>query len=327
MNLVGQSFPDAEIDSVLKVGIKEIWNHNYENAVKIFSELDKDNPGVPFGKIYEAVALMMMQNDLNIKSDDKINELLEDAEKLSEGMLDKNEDDIWANYFYALTKSYVSQYHALTKDYFNALADGLISINYFERCLELNPNFYEAYVAIGAYKYWSSELTKDLNWIPFIDDEREAGLKLIEDSIELSFYGQETAYNILIWTYISKGEYEKAVEICNAVLNKYPKNRIFLNGLAKAYSLYDKKKAIAIYQRVIDSYVSNKQLNIHSEIEYKMKIANLYREMGEDLSAINKYNEVIESCSSEVNIDENIKEKKLEVENIVAQIKEQISRE
>ncbi|MGD8779828.1 MAG: tetratricopeptide repeat protein [Ignavibacteria bacterium] len=324
INVFGQSFPDAEVDSLLKHGINEIWNHNYDEAVKIFSELDANKPGLPFGKIYHAVALMMMQNDLNIENDDEITGLLEDAENLSEELLDKDDDDLWANYFYALTKSYVSQYHTLTKDYLNALADGLISIGYFERCLEMNPDFYEAYVAIGAYKYWSSELTKDLNWIPFINDEREEGLKLIEESIELSFYGKETAYNILIWTYISKGDYNKAVEVCNKVLEEYPGNRIFLNGLAKAYSLFDKRKAIETYQKVIDSYASNNQLNIYSEIEYKMKIANLYREMGEDLSAVSKYNEVIKSCGDNENLDESIKEKKLQVENIVAQLKGQI---
>ena len=66
---MAQSFPDAEVDSVLKTGINEIWSHNYDEAVKVFSELDKDKPGLPFGKIYQAVALMMMQNDLNIKSE------------------------------------------------------------------------------------------------------------------------------------------------------------------------------------------------------------------------------------------------------------------
>lgn len=298
--LIAQTFPDKKVDRLLKEGKNLLLNQEYGKADSTFEYLDLEYPSLPFGKVYRAANSIARSLDYGIEFQNSfIIEVLENAVDLSENKLDQNEDDIWNNYFMALSKGYLAYYLALKENYIDAFSEGFYSISFFKRCEEMNPDFYESKIASGTFLYWKSEKA---DWLPFIGDDKQTGISYLEEVIEHKSYNYYIAVNSLMWIYINEKDYEKAVSTAEIVLNNYPDNRYFQWGLARAYEGIDKKKAIEIYSSILKSLISIKKLNEYNEITIKHKIAQLYERMGDIKTALKYCDEInnIHNISDEV---------------------------
>ena len=289
-----QVFPDAKVDSLLKDGIENIISQKYDLAKKDFIILDKDFPKLPVGKIYIAAVEIAKSYDLAIPfKTDLINKNLDEAKEMSEALIDSDEDNIWNNYFLALADGYKAYFDALTGDWLSAFGIGVTSVHLFEHCLKVDSTFYEALIATGTYKYWKSSKMEFLNWLPFVSDEREEGIKLLEEAVNNSSYNSYLAINSLIWIYIDRHEFIKAIGIAESTLVCYPNSRFFKYGLARAYEDVDKQKAIQIYYEILNSFSDSEKLNRCNEIILKHIIAQQYYRLGDNKSALALCNEIL----------------------------------
>jgi len=276
-----QKFPDTEIDSLLTLGISQIVNQNYGNANKTFNVLDSLHPELPLGKTYKAALLIAKSTDYAEKYNVKrINKLLDSAKVRCEALLNSNEADVWNNYFMALTLGYKAYFRILTDNYIDAFLDGYRSVQYFERCKDIEPDFYESYLAIGTYKYWKSAKASSLNWLPFFTDNRKEGIKLLEEAVRNSSYNKYLALNSLIWIYINEKNDEKAIEVAEQALKDFPGSRFFMWGLARAYEDVDIDKAINIFYRIRKSLQAESHLSNINNVILLHKIAMLNHKTG-----------------------------------------------
>ena len=187
--VLSQNYPDESIHLLLKDGIKKIVQQDYDNALAVFTKLNKEHPELPLGKIYIAGVQIAQSFDFGIPFDAaKIESLLDEAYIQSKALLDKDSKNLWYNYFVALAEGYTAYFHAIQENYFSAMSSGLSSVDYFEDCININKNFYEAYIAIGTYRYWKSRKTEFLHWLPFVSDDREEGVSLLESTIYKDTY-------------------------------------------------------------------------------------------------------------------------------------------
>lgn len=285
VNIPAQKFPDDKVDSLLSSGIKKLVLQDFTSAKKIFHKLNDNYTQLPAGKIYLAAALIAEAYDKAEQYNFAlIDDYLSSAITQSEKLIEKNPEDIWNNYFLALAKGYYAYYQALNENWLPALSDGLSAVSDFERCLNIDPDFYEAYAAIGTYQYWKSRKTEFLNWLPFIDDNRSEGIKLLEKAITRSRYNYFLGIYSLQWIYIDAGYPEKAVKISELTLKEFPGSRFFKWGYARAMQEIDLRKAIDIYFEILDSYpVDN---NHYNEIFLKHLIAQFYVKLGENEKAL-----------------------------------------
>ena len=292
--LQAQVFPDSKVDSLLRDGIENIINQKYDFSKKDFIILDKDFPKLPVGKIYIAAVEIAKSYDLAIPfKTDLINKNLDEAKEMSEALIDSEEDNIWNNYFLALADGYKAYFDALTGDWLSAFGIGVTSVHLFEHCLKVDSTFYEALIATGTYKYWKSSKMEFLNWLPFVSDEREEGIKLLEEAVNNSSYNSYLAINSLIWIYIDRHEFIKAIGIAESALVRYPNSRFFKYGLARAYEDVDKQKAIQIYYEILNSFTDSEKLNRCNEIILKHIIAQQYYRLGDNKSALALCNEIL----------------------------------
>lgn len=277
LTVLPQKFPDKKIDSLLTAGITEIVKQQYNSAYKIFTRIDSSKPDLPFGKIYRAAVLIAKSTDYAEGYNfNKINELLNSAKGKSEALLEQNEKSLWNNYFVALTLGYRAYFKILTGSYLDAFVDGYKAVQYFERCMQINPGFSEAYLALGTYKYWKSAKAKSLNWLPFFNDERKEGIKLLEHAVDNSSYNKYLALNSLIWIYINEKKFAKAKELSLTALKNFPGSRFFMWGLARAYEDIDKTKAIETYKQIQNSLAAENHLTNINNVELLHKMAMLY---------------------------------------------------
>jgi tetratricopeptide (TPR) repeat protein len=281
INIQAISYPNKTVDNLIRSGVDCLLNNKYEVAGYKFSELNRLFPKLPLGKIYMAVNEIAKSVELSQKFDEnKIERLLEDAKELSDSLYKKNKSDLWTNYFMALSKGYDAYYKGMRGNYLSAITNGISSLSYYEKCLEIDSSFYDSYIALGTFYYWKSAKTKSLTWLPFVSDDRPLGKKLLEKSINKNTYGRFLGAYSLVWIYIENKEFSKAINLCNEVLKEYPNNRMFKLTLARVYTELDKLKAIKIYNEVLDSIIDLEPNNHITEIELKHKIAMQYYDLG-----------------------------------------------
>ncbi len=294
--IYAQSYPIAKVDYLARKGLSNLYNNNFSEAENIFGKLNNDYPNIPFGKILLVLTEFSKSSDfVKPLNEKRINMLLKIARQQSDSLLGKNDNNVWNNYFAALTVGLTAYNNYLMRDYFNALTNSLTSLSSFQKCLEIDSTFYDAYIAIGMFKYWLSANAKALNWLPFVQDKRIEGIKYLTKGIRAKSYLYPIGIESLVWIYIHEKKFQKAKEIAQKGLNKYPKSRIFLYGLAHAYTGINRGKAIVVLEKILKSYRDDGIKNIYYQIELKHKIAMHYEFLG-------KYRKALELCNQILSI-------------------------
>ncbi|MFO7526496.1 MAG: hypothetical protein R6W68_13675 [Ignavibacteriaceae bacterium] len=289
-----QVYPDQKVDNLLRTGINFIVDQKYDNARKVFNELDSIHSELPLGKIYLAATEIAYSFDFEIPFDSELIESnLENAIIQAEKILERNQNDKWNVYFYALARGYASYYQAINGNWFIALKTGLSSVSAFEECLELDPEFYEAWIAIGTYEYWKSSKTDFISWLPFINDDKKSGIEKLKLAVKSSGYNSHIAIHSLIWIYIDQEEFDSALTLAKYAVEKHPDSRIFKWGLARSFEEKDIQKSIDTYFEILESY---KQTGIRTrvnEITLKHIIAQQYSKIRENTKAIKLCEEIL----------------------------------
>lgn len=290
----GQVYPDKSVHLILKSGINLIIDQRYDEAEKLFTQLDKTRKDLPLGKIYLAAVHIARSYDYEEPYDNElITKYLEGAKKISERLLKSDEKNIWNNYFFALTEGYIAYYDALRESWLQAFSTGLSSVSAFEDCLEMDKEFYESLIAIGSYKFWKSKKTDFLSWLPFFTDEKELGINYLQQAVKHSGYNSHLAIYSLIWIYIEQNDFEKAIKVAELALKEHPKSRIFKWGLARSYENIDPAKSIFLYKEILNSYPANLKSNKINEVTLKHIIAQQFVKINKNEEALFFCNEIL----------------------------------
>lgn len=293
-SVTAQVYPVVEVDSLLRTGIEHIVNHRYLEAENTFTSLDLKYPQLPLGKIYLAAVRIAYAYDFEAPFDEKyIEDNLLKAQSLSERLLEQNKSDKWHIYFYGLARGYNAYFEALKGSWLNALHKGLSAVSAFEECLELDPEFHEAWIAIGTYEYWKSRKTEFLSWLPFVTDNRDSGIERLRFAIDSSVYNSHIAIHSLIWIYIDRKDFSSALELSKMAVDKFPASRVFKWGLARANEEIDTNKSIDIYIEILNSYHQTGIRTRVNEITLKHIIAQQYVKLGMKQRALQLCTEIL----------------------------------
>ena len=292
--LIAQDYPDKKVDSLLKYGIRLIVNQNYSEAELTFKKLDSDFPELPLGKIYLAANKIAEAFDYSEQFDEEfISNNLESAREQALILLDKDDKNIWYNYFIALVEGYTAYFEALKRNWLSAFSTGFNSVSSFENCLELDEHFYESKIAIGTFAYWKSRETEFLSWMPFVNDDREFAISQLVSAIDSASYNRYLAINSLIWIYIDKQDHQSAITLAKKALTEFPGTRLFKRGLARAYEQVDRNEAIKIYSDILESYPPRENNTRVNEIVLKHKIAQQYAKTGRNEEALELCDQIL----------------------------------
>ena len=288
-----QTHPNPEIHQLVTSGIDYLINQDFHKARVTFSTLQKKYPQNPLGKIFLAATELYIAYDNQSPLDDsKILDWLNDAIAMSEHLLETDKNNVWYNYYKGLAEGNKANLFLSSDSWFSGATTSYTSKQYFDRCIAIDSTFYDAYVSLGIFKYWTGEKTEILSWLPFLKDERNEGLKILLSAISKKSYHSYLAVHNVVWIYLKRNDFRHAKEALEPMLKKYPNSRFFKWDLAKIYEETDRVKAIEVYWEIYNSFDKSFVKNRVNDISLKFILAKNYFALGDSKTAAKLLTEI-----------------------------------
>lgn len=317
-SILGQTCFDVKTDSLIQCGIELSIEHNYLKAESIFQRLIEDYPDHPIGYFFMAATLQSKMMDY--ESDHWNQEFFQNI-RLAIQYTEKNEfgkpeHDPWSLFYHGSALCYLAFYEGRNANFLKAVRHGLTGISILKKVIKIESKIHDAYFGIGSYKYWRSQKTKFLNWLPLVSDERQEGIEMVRRAVEQGKYTQYAAMNELIWILLDAGKAKEAYVWALKGLKKFPQSRFFLWGAAKtAFVLEDYSASVTYFQQLLDSIIKAPCDNYYNEYICRAKLAQCFAKLGKfaDASAQIIY---VESLSLSPEIEKKLKKQREELSQL-----------
>lgn len=252
-------------------------------------------PDNPAGYLYLAGAVQAEFSDYEDGFDRPLfDSLLAKGEALADRLIERKDSADWGYYYAGTALSYRAFSESERGNWPSVIIDGMNSAKMFERCLELNPKFYDAMSGLGTYYYWRSKKTEFLSWLPFVTDRKKEGVSLLTSAVENGTYDTFEAMNSLILVLTEEARYGEALPITLRALAKYPDNRSFLwclVGIVERTSRRDTAAIKSAVTRLLASVVNAPVRNHYYEAACRLKLAQY-------AMADHEYARVMEECTA-----------------------------
>lgn len=214
-------------------------------------------------------------------------QLVDKALLCAERAIQQNHDPAWAHLTRGNAYSYIAVIEAKDGSWWSALKGGLRAKGEYLEALAIDSTLYDAFLGLGTYHYWKSAKTEFINWLPFIADRKEEGLRELQLAVDSSLFSRNLALNSLVWIYLNQGRGDKSFEIANRLHNIFPQSRLVMWGLA--FSSYQSGRlpaAADYFGEILERVERQPGQNNFNTIECHYHRAAIFRQMNENDKAL-----------------------------------------
>lgn len=303
-----QSPFSSRIDSLVLKGFDYTFNTQFDSAMYLYQQITEQYPEHPIGYFYQAATLQSQMLDEESNTyEDLFYEKVDQAIEIGERQLEKDPEDPWLLFFVGSAKSYRGLYQYESGQIVKGFISAKEGLSYFRKTVKMDTSLYDAYLGLGNFKYWSGRYYKYLRFLPWIRDERDLGIEMIETSVNKGTFSYWVGINSLGWIELDRSNYDRALELFKLGLDKYPKSRFYLWGLGSTYLQQgDFIQALITYKKILDSILEDNQ-NGYNEAECRLHMANCYQALGYDREVILQCDAILK-LKVEETIEDRIKE-------------------
>ena len=226
------------------------YNMDYERSIQEFDQVLKRHPDDPFAVNHLLIAVLFQElyrmgamdtseyandsfiskphrpADENVKK--RIKELINRAELLEAKQLQANEDDIDALYARGVTRAELATYTALIeRAWFSALRNAVGARRDHERVLELDPNYTDAKLIVGAHNYVMGSLSwavKVAVAMAGLSGSKEKGINYLRETAKGTSETSTDAKIVLVVFLRREKQYDEALSYARNLISVYPRN-------------------------------------------------------------------------------------------------------
>ena len=268
------------------------YNMDYERSVQEFQKVLDRHPDDPFAVNHLLTAVMFRElyrmgalntgdyaNDSFIgvahhpadpKSKQQIKGLVERAEKLEEEQLKADPKDVNAIYARGNTRAQFSTYTALIeRAWFSALRNAVGARHDHEKVLELDPQYTDAKLVVGAHNYVMGSLpwgVKVAVSMVGLSGSKEKGIEYLYEVARANTENSVDAKIALLLFLRREHRYSGALGLLRGMIQQYPQNVLMaLEEGALLRSLNQNQEAAAVYRKVWEAGRAGKYAGLHYE--------------------------------------------------------------
>lgn len=274
--------PSLDVKDQVLRGIELTILTDFENAKKIYNGIIQKYPEEPIGYFYmAAVSQSEMLDEEDFTHTEEFQDFVEKCIRKSTHLQNQREHDPWLLFYEGNAYLYQSFLKSKLGKWWGAYRDAGKGVNRLQRALEIDSTFYDAKLGIGSYKYWKSTRIQFITWLPFVADEREAGIRMVRTAIEQGQYSNLIGRDQLAWILLDAGRLKEAEEYALQNYNAYPQSRFFQWTLVEVlYRLRDWDRAYRIYDSLLHAEQQIPNRNHYNEVECLLKMAEIDFERG-----------------------------------------------
>jgi tetratricopeptide (TPR) repeat protein len=280
-------------DPLVEAASDHFYNMDYDRAIQEFERVLDRRPNDPSAVNHLLSTILMRElyrmgamnsgeyaNDSFIgeahrKADPKVKErikqLVERAENLEEQQLKTNPNNVDALYARGVTRAQFALYTALVeRAWFSALRNAVGARHDHERVLELDPNYVDAKLVVGAHNYVMGSLpwsVKAAVALVGLSGTKEKGLEYLREVANSSGENSVDGKVVLALFLRREHRYDDARALMHDLAGRYPRNYLF--SLEEANLLRASghpQEAAADYRRVWQNGREGKYGNLHYEL-------------------------------------------------------------
>ena len=302
-------------DPLNAAAFEHFYNMDYDRSVQEFQRILDRHPNDPFAVNHLLTAVMFRElyrmgalntgdyaNDSFIgtahhpadpKSKEQIKALVERAEKLEEEQLKANPKNVDALYARGNTRAQFSTYTALIeRAWFSALRNAVGARHDHEKVLELNPQYTDAKLVVGAHNYVMGSLpwgVKVAVSMVGLSGSKEKGIEYLYEVTRANTENSVDAKIALLLFLRREHRYSEALGLLRGMIQQYPQNVLMaLEEGALLRSLNQNQEAAAVYRKVWEAGRTGRYAGLHYEFA-AMYLGDVLRSQKDYVGAANAY--------------------------------------
>ncbi len=230
-----QILNDTNVRHQIQLGLEKMYSYDFKESTEIFQKIRTRYPTHPV-----SYTLMALQTELqyfplkDYPAQQKVylNYLIQ-SRNLAEAMLDKEEDDIEANFFELATLGYIAAYDADNQEFMKAVGVAKKAYSYLKKGLEWTEKQPEFLFSSGIYNYYRVEYPETHALIKpfmffFADGNKKLGLQQLDLATRKTIFVKNEATFYAGYVYMKyEGTPTKALHYNTMLIEKFPDNLLY----------------------------------------------------------------------------------------------------
>jgi tetratricopeptide (TPR) repeat protein len=313
------------VDPLNQAAFDHYYNLDHDAAIQDFERILARHPNDPFAVNHLLSAVLVRElyrmgamntgdysNDnfigiahrtVDPAQKERIKRLVEQAEKLENVELARNPDNVDMLYARGVTRGQFALYTALIeRAWFSALRNAVGARHDHERVLELDPQYTDAKLVVGAHNYVMGNLSLAVKMavaLVGLSGDKEKGLQYLNDAYRANGETSVDAGIVLMVFLRREHRYGEALQIAGAVGPRFPRNYLLPLEQANLLRVSGKNaEAEQQYRRVWENGREGKYGNLHYEIS-AIGLGDLLRGEKKYQAAATAYEQVSEVAGAD----------------------------
>jgi tetratricopeptide (TPR) repeat protein len=287
---------DANFDSIVVKGIRQIYSIEFNQADKTFSKLIADYPHHPAGKFFLAMIdwWRILLDTSTEERDELFFKKIEEVIEHCDNILDDDPENVDAMFFKGGAIGFRGRLSALRESWLSAVDDGREALPLVEKAGELEPDNIDVKLGFGIYNYYASVIPEQypivkplMIFLP--SGDKELGLMQLKDVAQNGKYTKyESRYFLMTLYYRLEKDFDAAEEYSEILRDDFPNNPVFERWRGRiALKKGDVTLADSIFKSVLwkSSKLKTGYNTLAAKREANYYIGNNYRKNGKFDSA------------------------------------------